>query len=127
MGIFSDIGETNNKVHGSKDKFNAKSLLSVPIWEIPVSDDDEEQDDEREEIKQQRGEQRQAEEAAHANALALKKQNEEVKLGEEQSAAEESKEQKEPSHTQPIQKPVITDIPQATTAEIINDNENNVS
>lgn len=52
MGIFSDIGETNNKVHGSKDKFNAKSLLSVPIWEIPVSDDDEEQDDEREEIKQ---------------------------------------------------------------------------
>ena len=44
LEIFADIGETNNKVHGSKDKFNAKSLLNVPIWEIPVSDDEDRDD-----------------------------------------------------------------------------------
>jgi len=41
LEIFQDIGESNNKVHGSKDKFNAKSLLSTPIDQIPVSDDED--------------------------------------------------------------------------------------
>ena len=45
LSIFQDIGETNNKVHGSKDKFNARSLLSTPIWEIPVSDEEEEEEE----------------------------------------------------------------------------------
>ena len=30
-------------MHGAKDKFNAKSLLSTPIDEIPVSDEEEEE------------------------------------------------------------------------------------
>lgn len=42
LEIFQDVGASNNKVHGSKDKFNAKSLLSTPIWEIPVSEDEDE-------------------------------------------------------------------------------------
>ena len=42
LEIFQDIGETNNKVHGSKDKFNARKLLGTPIDEIPVSDEEEE-------------------------------------------------------------------------------------
>ena len=41
LEIFADVGQTNNKVHGAKDKFNAKSLLSTPIDEIPVSDEEE--------------------------------------------------------------------------------------
>lgn len=41
LEIFADVGETNKKVEGAKDKFNAKSLLSTPIDEIPVSDDEE--------------------------------------------------------------------------------------
>ena len=44
LEIFQDIGETNNKVHGSKDKFNAKKLLGTPIDEIPVSEDEEEEE-----------------------------------------------------------------------------------
>lgn len=43
LEIFQDIGETNNKVHGSKDKFNARKLLGTPIDEIPVSDEEDEQ------------------------------------------------------------------------------------
>ena len=38
LDIFQNIGETNNKVHGSKDKFNAKKLLGTPI---EVSEDEE--------------------------------------------------------------------------------------
>ena len=40
LDIFQDIGETNNKVHGSKDKFNARKLLGTPV---EVSDDEEEE------------------------------------------------------------------------------------
>ena len=35
-------------MHGAKDKFDARKLLSTPIWEIPVSD---EEDDGEEESK----------------------------------------------------------------------------
>ena len=45
LEIFQDIGETNNKVHGSKDKFNAKKLLGTPIDEL-VSDEEEEKETE---------------------------------------------------------------------------------
>lgn len=48
LEIFQDIGETNNKVHGSKDKFNAKKLLGVPLEEIPVSDEENEENEEDE-------------------------------------------------------------------------------
>jgi len=41
LDIFQNIGETNNKVHGSKDKFNAKKLLGTPV---EVSEDDESSD-----------------------------------------------------------------------------------
>ena len=41
LSIFQDVN-TYKKVHGAKDKFNAKSLLSTPIEEIPVSDEEEE-------------------------------------------------------------------------------------
>ena len=41
LDIFADVGETNKKVEGAKDKFNAKSLLGTPIWEIQVSDDED--------------------------------------------------------------------------------------
>lgn len=44
LSIFNDLGPTNNKVHGSKDKFNARSLLSTPIDEIPVSDEEDEEE-----------------------------------------------------------------------------------
>ena len=37
------MGSTSHKVHGSKDKFNACSLLSVPFEEIPISDDEDEE------------------------------------------------------------------------------------
>ena len=43
LEIFQDIGETNNKVHGAKDKFDAKKLLGTPIDEIPVSEDEAEE------------------------------------------------------------------------------------
>lgn len=42
LEIFQDIA-TNNKVHGAKDKFDAKKLLGTPIDEIPVSEDEEEE------------------------------------------------------------------------------------
>lgn len=44
MGIFQDLGLTNNKVHGSKDKFNARKLLGTPIDDISVSDEEDEVD-----------------------------------------------------------------------------------
>ena len=53
LEIFQDIGETNNKVHGSKDKFNAKSLLSTPIDEIPVSDEEEESEEKKQKSAEQ--------------------------------------------------------------------------
>ena len=43
LTIFQDVGSTSQKVHGSKDKFNAKKLLGTPIDEIPVSEDEEEE------------------------------------------------------------------------------------
>lgn len=42
LSIFEDVGSTYKKVHGAKDKFNAKKLLGTPIDEIPVSEEDEE-------------------------------------------------------------------------------------
>lgn len=41
LDIFADVGETNKKVEGAKDKFNAKSMLGTPIWMIQVSDDED--------------------------------------------------------------------------------------
>ena len=43
LSIFQDVGSTYKKVHGAKDKFNAKKLLGTPIEEIPVSEDEEEE------------------------------------------------------------------------------------
>lgn len=42
MGIFQDIGASNNKVLGGKDKFNARKLLSTPIDDL-VSDEEGEE------------------------------------------------------------------------------------
>ena len=44
LSIFQDVGSTSQKVHGSKDKFNAKKLLGTPIDEIPVSEDEDEEE-----------------------------------------------------------------------------------
>ena len=41
LDIFADVSETNKKVEGAKDKFNAKSMLGTPIWMIQVSDDED--------------------------------------------------------------------------------------
>ena len=40
LSIFQDVN-TYKKVHGAKDKFDAKKLLGTPIDEIPVSDEED--------------------------------------------------------------------------------------
>ena len=50
LSIFEDVGSTYKKVHGAKDKFNAKRLLGTPIDEIPVS---EEEDNKQKEVEEQ--------------------------------------------------------------------------
>ena len=40
ISIFKDFEESNNKVTGKKDKFNARSLLSQKIEDI-ISDDED--------------------------------------------------------------------------------------
>lgn len=39
--VFADVGNKNQKVIGSKDKFDAKRLLRIPLEEISVSDEEE--------------------------------------------------------------------------------------
>ena len=43
LSIFQDVGNTHKKVHGAKDKFNAKKLLTTPIDELASSEDEEEE------------------------------------------------------------------------------------
>ena len=40
--FFEDVEAVKKEVHGRKDKFNAKSLLSVPFDQIEVSEEETE-------------------------------------------------------------------------------------
>ena len=39
--FFEDVEAVKKEVHGRKDKFNAKNLLSIPFDQIEVSEDEQ--------------------------------------------------------------------------------------